>query len=302
LADGDVGYAYWHQVAELLKSAAGMRVRLQELEHVRQCSPPAEEAGNSSEAEQVPCPYLLHSLLSSAHERRRADKEPRERAESQLSSDGKAWLKNFDAPDIASLAKSSTAAIEARATAAAAEAEQLALCVDYYVLNSQVSPRQTLERYRIECELPVGDEKSDADIRVGDDLGRETYLATWAGFAWRNMSLSEAVLRCFCCARFGVPELPAITKSYGNAFDEVVLAIHDRTASVTTEPLLLLSACRRHRRWAMHWSRAYVEEGAQAWMPEDREHLLHPFALILQAAKVLDGPFSDAAPSDEASA
>jgi|GEM_PF-2991062 len=165
LADGDLGYAYWHQVAELLKSAADMRARLQELQ---QRSPSMEGSLSSGAAEQQPAPCLLHNLLSSAYERRRrAVQEARERNEPQVATDAKDLL-SFDARHIDSVARSSTASIDARATAAVDEAEQLSLCVDYYVLNSEVSPRQTLERYRIECELPVGDEKSDVNSPVAE--------------------------------------------------------------------------------------------------------------------------------------
>ncbi|QQC65564.1 hypothetical protein I6I06_12825 [Paraburkholderia ginsengisoli] len=38
LEDGDLGYAYWHEVAQLLKQAAGMQSRIRELsKELEQC-------------------------------------------------------------------------------------------------------------------------------------------------------------------------------------------------------------------------------------------------------------------------
>jgi len=197
--------------------------------------------------------------------------------------------------------KSSTASSDARAGAAADEAAQLLVSADYYVLNSAITPRQTVERYRIECDLPVGDDKVDVEIRVVDDQSRETYLATWSEFAWGRMTLSEVVLRCFCCALFGAPELPEAAGSYPDQFDEVALVIHERSAFITSEPLLLLSARRRYGKWALFWSRAYVEDGAQAWMPKPSELESHPLQLIWHVASLLDAPPGDTTQDHEES-
>ncbi|WP_431273470.1 hypothetical protein ACQ858_14895 [Variovorax ureilyticus] len=163
----------------------------------------------------------------------------------------------------------------------------LALAADYYVTNSLVSPRQTIERYRIECDIPVA-ETAYVSVCVGDDLSRETLLASWKQFNGRGMGLAETVLRCYCLARFGAAELPLVEGDYPEQFTQVVLTIHEHTDHVLDSPLLLLSASLSGDEWSVEWSHAGVAHGIQTW---DKSNVgqLDPLRLIWNVAQKLDG-------------
>jgi hypothetical protein len=125
-------------------------------------------------------------------------------------------------------------------------------------------------------------------VCVGDDLSRETLLASWKQFDGGGMGLAETVLRCYCLARFGAAELPPVEGAYTEQFTQVVLAIHEGTDSVLDSPLLLLSASLDGDEWSIEWSRAGVAHGIQTW---DKSNVgqLDPLRLIWNVAQKLDG-------------
>ena len=165
--------------------------------------------------------------------------------------------------------------------------EFLAVSADYYVTNSLISPRQTLERFRIECEMPLAG-AADVSVRVGDELSHETFLASWNRFDDNKMGLGEFTLRCYCLARHGAAELPRIEGDYPETFTRVVLAIHEQSASVLDSPLLLLSASLDGSEWTINWSRAGFAHGIQTWHRSNAVPL-DPLRLIWDVAAKLDG-------------
>jgi len=166
--------------------------------------------------------------------------------------------------------------------------EFLAVSATFSVVSSNVSPRQMLQQFHIECELPVTG-CFDISIAVGDDQSVETYLAIWRGFEWpQQLGLSQVLLRCFCLARFGMTELPPLECPCADAFTSVVLEVRERTSSVIDAPLLLLAASLDSAEVAVEWSRFGEEEGLQTWKLEPT-HSANPLGLLWQVAERLDG-------------
>lgn len=161
--------------------------------------------------------------------------------------------------------------------------QALSLSVDFYVTDSSVSPRETLERYRLECEVPVVG-AADILIRVGDEQSRETYLATWERFEGDQIGLTEMLLRCFFLARFGAADLPAIEGDYPHRFDQVALVIRERKASEVAPALLAISAYLDGGAWHTERSFAGRPDNAQTW-PLTDGHPLDPLALMWSIAR-----------------
>ncbi|WP_431274687.1 hypothetical protein ACQ858_22265 [Variovorax ureilyticus] len=163
----------------------------------------------------------------------------------------------------------------------------LLVAADYCATNSDVSPRTTLERFRLEVELPGDAGEHDVSIRVGDDQSVETFLATWKGFSWGQMSLAEAVLRCFFHARYGSPKLPTFGE-YPEAFDQVLLSINHRSNSEPLTSHCMLSASRKSGEWTLNGRTARTGMNSPAWhcaLPDAP----HPLLVMWLASGSIDG-------------
>jgi len=128
------------------------------------------------------------------------------------------------------------------------------LAMDYYVANTNVSPRQVLERYRIECDLPTRDEAFELKVRVADEQSAETHLATCPNFEPGKLSLPAIMLRAYCLARYGAQELPAPVDDYGSEFNQVVVAVVERQPHEAQQPpLFVLSLGAGIDGWDVTW-------------------------------------------------
>jgi hypothetical protein len=134
--------------------------------------------------------------------------------------------------------------------------EQFPVAMNFYVASTNESPREVLERYRVECDLPTQEGPFDLSARVADELSRETFLASLAGFDPGQLSLPAVMLRAYCLARFGTPELPPAVEDYKADFNQIVISVVARKPiwPPLRAPLFLLSLGPAKDRWKVSYA------------------------------------------------
>jgi len=255
LADGDVGYAYWHQVAELLKSASAMDTRLRELEQL--------------EAKQRTCSLLLHNLLFETHQRRRKHAEQRALNEQRDSdehkllpkADGHGVQVNHDDdwalgpldPEDEEALSVLDSWLDSGGTAVQPWSPKGAvpLTAEYVVANTDQTPTAVLQRYRIECDVSVAAGSEGVQFNLVDE--KRGTLSSARLSEELDLTCPSLMLRGFVAARSGTSGLIEISP-LEVPFNRITFTIGLRHALEPDAPFLSICVAKTYEDWRVYFS------------------------------------------------
>ncbi|SEA85797.1 hypothetical protein SAMN05444680_1043 [Variovorax sp. YR216] len=278
LADGDVGYAYWYQVAELLKSARDMRARIHELEgELDGLKRVLAQSASSAVASDRANPYLLQNILRRGFEKRLARQKEATANPHQTSLD-EVYLPEEEFDELPARSKEieplkdlpdedeerahsfiDWAADACRAAAPnSIEGGVLPLVAEYIVASTDLTPTVVHERYRIECDVPCADGSRPIEFSVMNDQRGEILQARVAvPPGGESVAL---MMQGLVAARFGSGALPVPTSQRFD-FNRVAFSVEIRHAIAPNVPLVAICISAVEGEWSVHyWMHSLREE------------------------------------------